>query len=108
MLIDDWRDVNMEHITHIEQVVAQFHIFLEDQIGNTFVKAKILENVEGQFRGITNMAVKDVETGEPLWVEGKGETIAETLEHTIRLLLKTTNGRKLGFEDVVWKSLRRF
>ena len=108
MFIDDWRDVKLEHITRIERVAAQFHVFLEDQIGNTFVKVKILENVEGKFRGITNMAVKDIETGEPLWIEGNGETVAEALEHTVRLLLKTTNDRKLTHEDVVWKSLRRF
>lgn len=108
MFIDDWRDVKLEHITRIERVVAQFHIFLENQIEKTFVKVKILENVEGKFRGVTNMAVKDSETGEPLWIEGHGETVDETLEQTIRLLLKTINNRKLTHENVVWKSLRRF
>ncbi|MBA2392249.1 MAG: hypothetical protein H0V70_05830 [Ktedonobacteraceae bacterium] len=108
MLKDDWREVTLEHIISVERVAAQFHIFLEDQIADTFVKVKILENAEGKFRGITNMAVKDMETGEPLWVGGKGETIAEALEQTVRLLLKTANGRKLHFEDVVWKNLRRF
>ncbi|MBA2392251.1 MAG: hypothetical protein H0V70_05840 [Ktedonobacteraceae bacterium] len=106
--MDDWKDIKIEGVSRIERVALRSQAIVIGRFPGPSVAVNILEEDTGTYRGMTNMAARDIETREPFWIEGRGKTVMETLEQTILLFLESTHGRKLDHEDVDWKDSRRF
>jgi hypothetical protein len=106
--MDTWKEIKIEGVSRIERVALQSQAIVIGRFPGPSVGVNILEEATGTYRGITNPAARDIETGEPIWIEGRGETVMEALEQTIRLFMESTHGRILNHEDVDWKDSRSF
>src|SRR5450432_2986967 len=103
-----WQEMKFEGIARIERVTLRSHATVIGRFPGPSVAVTVVEEANGTYRGMTDTAALDTETGDPLWVEGRGATALEALETTVRLFMESTHGRRLTHEDVAWKDPRGF
>ncbi|OWR32502.1 hypothetical protein CDO73_02550 [Saccharibacillus sp. O23] len=105
----DWRNITIEGIGSIEKVVAEFNVWPDHRLSISKFKVKIREKKSGSFFGTANVAVKSQIDGEPDWISGSGDTVAEALEDTVRNFLSTLDGfSELLEDDFIWADLYDF
>lgn len=98
-----WKDLNIKGISKIEKVVAEFYIWSFEKIPYGKFKVKIIENKRGSFIGIPNIAMKNQIDGAPEWISGRGSTVDEALEDTLKCFMEIIAERKnLDKEDFQW------
>lgn len=82
--MDDWKQIEFCFFSKIEKCVAEFHIIdgLQKTPYGKF-KVKIFEGVNGEYSGVTDIAVRDIEGGNLRNGSGRGSSVADTLEKTL-------------------------
>lgn len=104
----DWKDIRVQGINKIEKVIAEFNVWAIDNVPYGKFKVKILEQPNGQYVGVPNVAVKN-QDGIPDGISGLGRTENEALEDTIKYFLKSLEGRTdLTEDDFEWSDPHDF
>lgn len=105
----NWHDLSIENVTRIDRVADEFHVWAHVTLPFPKFKVKVLERRNGDFLGIPNVAVKNLEDGTPVWISGIGNTVEQALEDALRCFLATVEGRvNLTEEDFEWSDPSEF
>ena len=81
--MDDWKKINLSGIIKIERAVEEFEVWELNKIPYGKFKVKVYESQEGLYTGRTNIMVGD-KTNDFYVGIGKGKTVQEALQDTIR------------------------
>lgn len=90
--MEKWKETKINFIAEINRVITVFEVWSYDKIPYGKFKIKILENRRGQFIGIPNIAIKNLEDGTPEWISGLGNTVDEALNDSIENLMNSIEG----------------
>lgn len=101
-----WNEINIEGISGIEKLVAEFQIWEIASVPSGKFKVKVFENKRGSFNGYTNIGI--IVDGAPEFGVGSGNTVELALEDTLRNFRSDLNDKKsnksdeLTDEDFAW------
>ena len=70
----------MSGAIRIDRVVAEYDVWFDESIPFAKMKVKILERNGGDFLAVSNLAVRNLLSGEPEWIAGMGSSIDEALQ----------------------------
>jgi hypothetical protein len=76
----EWKRLKIDHIVKIERIVTVFQIWSTEKFPYAKVKIKILEDADGSYLGVPNMAAKNRRDGSPDWISGCGRSIVAALK----------------------------
>jgi hypothetical protein len=100
--MENWKKLKIEGIS-IEKVVGLFEVWAVNKIPFAKFRVKILEKTDGNFIGIANIRLKNLNNNMPEGEAGFGKNPCEALQDAIERLMKEVDERQnLVDEDFEW------
>ena len=108
----NWSEIKMRGIARIDRVAAVFDVWSDGVLPFAKFKIKIVERSGSSFLGVPNLAIRNLQTGEPEYASGLGKTIEEALTDTLFYFVKEIEQhaaqRELSVDDFVWSAVEDF
>ena len=102
----------MKGFIRINRVAASFEIWLDDTFPFAKMKVKVIEQPNGEFFAVANLAVRNRVTRQPEGVAGLGTTIDEALEDVLKRFMSESQSHRPsnGFteNDFEWSAPEDF
>ena len=86
--MDDWKKIDLCGASEIRKVVCVFHIWELYKTPCAKFKIKILEDINGEFTGVPNIAYKD-SNGNVNWISGCGHDVTTALQNTLKSFMES-------------------